>query len=776
MIETMSEIERRFDAIKDHRPRATKKLSVLGELLASAYLLDPLVADSMWRYIVDLNVSDNVAYSKFYVAQVFNKLIQLLPARESSDLISMDINRVRLLASNGYDGWQFWSSLESLLVGLTECDMPDKILVSIEAHLDKFGGPRSSSIETFRIFRLSSHICGRFLTSNSHCSTAEAVLHDLKALGDAQTALIVDTCARELNPDEPVDPNARFYVLKLCREAQDFFQLLWESRDELDEEDLRDLWRGYVEECADGDTLPYGDLYDDEQPESYRDTKKYFYFNLIKDDETLLDRYFGRPTIYDLELSVVENWLFEGCWTDFAQYVSEFLNSSEKDSPDVQLMHTIQQFMDACFFGDGRDNTSYERSMKEVMREGSEPFADSLAQVVAATEGCSCHEEFKLVVSHFIQKLDGGLHRLEKFGVNEEADARSAEQMLEDYASAFLASGRDTHPPRNNKYTLILKSLQDEGVPLKWISGDPEINSSIYRIACNETVASFLFQHHPADAMSRACLISACIREGDISRAVELVDMMPKHEKTSGKKNVYVDDWGYQSMMTMRELISFYDYAKQDYFSSDGITDDMRSTVAALVDRVVPLLPERSRKLIAGDLSKIKPDDEWQADNYVNMLLSDLETYTDFPYSKETMSKINELSFSLIRSFDTLVKINRLDVISLIFSRLEQVKDQLIGVQYPTWVSQIAWALKKADPDILLNDYPDLMSILIDAANEHQLFFFLDTTTATAITAMTTTAMTIHSTVLPPPASSAGAGSALSAGVASGSASPLGCS
>ena len=72
MINQMYEVEERFEKIKDHKPKASKKLNELGEILASAYRLDPRRADQMWQYIVDLNISDNIGNAKFYIAQVFN--------------------------------------------------------------------------------------------------------------------------------------------------------------------------------------------------------------------------------------------------------------------------------------------------------------------------------------------------------------------------------------------------------------------------------------------------------------------------------------------------------------------------------------------------------------------------------------------------------------------------------------------------------------------------------------------------------------------------------
>ena len=52
MIKDWSEIQERYDAIKDHKPRASKKLNELGDILSSAYAIDPDEADQMWQYIV----------------------------------------------------------------------------------------------------------------------------------------------------------------------------------------------------------------------------------------------------------------------------------------------------------------------------------------------------------------------------------------------------------------------------------------------------------------------------------------------------------------------------------------------------------------------------------------------------------------------------------------------------------------------------------------------------------------------------------------------------
>ena len=79
MINTLQEIQDRFEKIKEHKPKASKKLNELGDILASAYKISSELADEMWQYIVDLNVDDDVA-------QVFNKISDRLSPEEAKGL------------------------------------------------------------------------------------------------------------------------------------------------------------------------------------------------------------------------------------------------------------------------------------------------------------------------------------------------------------------------------------------------------------------------------------------------------------------------------------------------------------------------------------------------------------------------------------------------------------------------------------------------------------------------------------------------------------------
>lgn len=117
------EIESKFDAIKDHKPKAAKKLAVIGDLLASEYLLEPERANEMWLYLTDLNLDGDSKTAKFYVTQVFMKLVERLRARDAASLIAMDPGRIETLAENCYTGWTLWDCERALFGGLLEAGL-----------------------------------------------------------------------------------------------------------------------------------------------------------------------------------------------------------------------------------------------------------------------------------------------------------------------------------------------------------------------------------------------------------------------------------------------------------------------------------------------------------------------------------------------------------------------------------------------------------------------------------------------------------------------------
>lgn len=172
----IKEIQARFDKIKDHKPQATKKLNELGDILASAYKISPEMADEMWQYIIDLNVSEKGDGVKFYIAQVFHKIASKLSNKDATHLISMNNCRISAMIEHGYDGAKQWECLDTLIRGCLENQMIDEAVQCVEGYYKKFGGIYSDRKEIYRIARRTIIVCCEYIQNNIYAEEAEAII------------------------------------------------------------------------------------------------------------------------------------------------------------------------------------------------------------------------------------------------------------------------------------------------------------------------------------------------------------------------------------------------------------------------------------------------------------------------------------------------------------------------------------------------------------------------------------------------------------------------
>ena len=85
----MDEILEKFNEIKSKKTKPSKILNEIADILSATYKTNPNLANSMWQYIITLNVGNNTSDAKFYVAQVFNKLIDRMSDEDATALIAM---------------------------------------------------------------------------------------------------------------------------------------------------------------------------------------------------------------------------------------------------------------------------------------------------------------------------------------------------------------------------------------------------------------------------------------------------------------------------------------------------------------------------------------------------------------------------------------------------------------------------------------------------------------------------------------------------------------
>lgn len=727
MINNMSEVLQKFDAVKDHKPRAAKKLNELGDILASAYLLDADTANDMWQYIINLNIADDITYSKFYIAQVFNKLIDRLKPEEATTFLSMNPERIQLMIIYGYDGGTLWRCLDILIKGYLISGDIDNAMICLGYFYDKFGGINSGNHEIINVAKNASRICAEMIKADNNADQAIELLNEMGNSDCYDVNLSVAIVKVLNNIETEYDLEAIFDFAIDEKLPVEFFELLWIAKEDYSKEELREKWVSYVEACEEDEVRPYG--YINEDCEKYSNSKLKFYVDLEKNTEELLNYYFSRSVLYDVEKGIIWSWIEEDKWDNFVRYVGQVvMNTSEEQFQYSDVHSTLNEYMSACFQNDYfYTSDKYGRYYKDLMKSRTNLFIDALSKISAMTVGCGAHESYHEFVKEFIQKMTGNLDSLKDAGFADEVEVRSGEERLKDYVHEFLQTGKIVHES-GTKYTLIEKALHDElynhdsgsttieikvdlakllGLSLEDDSDDDneeeeeveKIDQKLelnYRLASDDEIAEFYFMHCPREYRKRTDLLSACIRKNDINRAIELIDMMAETKGNEGYEEL--NGWGRQNMLTLFYLINEYEYDKDNTWDSEDITDDMRNVAKELVYRMLPHLSEKSREEISKDLYKIDKNHD-DSDEYITQLLEDAVVYTTFPKPKGKggAPNINRMSSQFMESFKRLSKMGRLDVVIEIMTRFAKVADVLKPVRFSTWMGAMARDLKAGE-------------------------------------------------------------------------------
>ena len=731
MIKDWSEIQERYDAIKDHKPRASKKLNELGDILSSAYMIDPDEADQMWQYIVDLNVADDITFSKFYIAQVFNKLTDRMKPEDATAFLAMNPERLQMMIMYGYDGGTLWRCLDTLMRGYIASEDVAGAMVCVEYFYDKFGGINSGHPDISTVAGNVAKICADHIARGDNEDTAAELLTELGESENDNVNTYVEIVKAINGIGGPFDYEELLDSALENRHPTEFFDLLWAARNDMDTDDLRDKWVEYVQDCDEDEVRPYNYINEDE--EDYEESKLKFYVDLEKDTDELLEYYFNRPNLYDVEKGDIWAWIESRDWDRFIKYLAQTVMCTPEESFDwSSVKRELDDYMRASFYDDYMDSTDhYGRSYRDLMREHSGEFADALSKISAITVGCDSHESFHEFIKDYIQKQSGNLDALKAVGFDDEVDTRTAEDRLKEYVHDFLMSGEEVHEGRSTKYSLIQDALREElhgprggnvhtvnidisgilakalGVDLGDSAADdeaeeePEVDQELerdYRLAQDDEIAEFYFQHFPQEYMKRKELISACVRKGDVSRAIELIDMMAETKGNEGYEEL--NGWGRQNMLTMMYLIDEYAYGKEDRWDTKkDITDEMREVVKQLVYRMMPYLSQKSAaELKEKSLYKIDPKSE-DTDEYITQLLEDADVYTTFPKprGKGGAPNINRMSEEFMHCFERLSKMGRLDVVAEIMGKFAAVHDVLKPVRFNTWMSSMARGLQSGE-------------------------------------------------------------------------------
>lgn len=738
MIKNWDEIQERYDAIKDHKPRATKKLAELGEILSSAYAQNPEIASDMWQYIIDLNIADDISFSKFYIAQVFNKLVGCMKPADAAIFISMNPDRVRIMLTESDDRIPYYH-LENLLRGFIEAHDSHNAIVCISYYYNMYGGADSGSEEVMHVTRsYVVRVIREYIEDADKKETIIEILDELCNMGSEEISDYIEVFKGLNGLSDVLDYDRLFELTKENKFAGDFFKLLWLAKDEYSEDDLREKWIEYVQDCDENNGLPWASIdensdddEEDEEDYDYETSQLKYYVDLERSSEELLDAYFGRSSFGPVEEAIVWSWIEDDDWDSFTKHIAQaIMGTSEEAFDSSSLKDMLETLMDATMYDEYMDNEDdYGRSYKELMADRADDYVKALANISAITVGGDAHESYHDFIKSYIQKKDGNVDALNEVGFDEDIDTRTAIDRLREYAHSFLESGKLVYEYQDGKLKGIMDALHDElydepsgnrvsvsidvtGFLAKALGvdyeepedddddeneTDPEIDQH-YQMALDDDIAEFYFKHYPRDYHERSDMISACIHRNDIGRAIELVDMMAETKGNDGYEDL--NGWGRQNMLTLHYLIDEFEWGKEKRWdATEDITDEMRENVKQLVYRMLPYLSESSRKELKEKwLHQIDPDCE-DTEDYISQLLEDADVYSTFPKprGKGGAQNINRMSEEFIACFKRLSKMGRLDVVAEIMTKFAAARAVLKPVTFDRWMTFMASGLQKGD-------------------------------------------------------------------------------
>ena len=693
MITTMNEIEQRFDAIKDHKPKAAKKLNELGEILASTYKIDPDRANEMWQYLVDLNVTENEKNAKFYIAQVFNKIRIFISAEEATDLVMMTPERVELMLLYGYDGGTLYSVLNTLAISFLKNENVNNVMASLEYVFEKFGGIDSGRSEILKATKTILQTGAELLqTNDDYKQIVRELLYEIENLDNDEISAYGKIKSILLGISEEQDIEEALDLANEYEFTQEFLDLLWIGRKYLTLEKLENLWQRLVENLSEDNLLPIPQEYEDDE-EKYEDSKMKFYVKLVSSNDRLLIKYFENNKDMFFKQCILYEWIQIEEWDKIAEYITRSLMTFDNQNDnlfDHYYMDMINPFMKGYLMDEHIDQKDkWGRSIKIIDDNNLDYFINALCKASAMSVGCESHEQFHLRIKEFVEKAIGDMNVFEKYGFTEKIDERTGIEQLQEFALNFIKSGKkelDFHMA-SHELEKIEDKISDENYALD------EPRDIDYILACDDDIIEFYYKHTRQYFQTKGKMLAACIKHRDVQRALKIIDLLKETQKYDDYNDL--NGWENQFKLTIEYCIKEFD---SNYFAweKDEITPRMIEECKQIANMSFSFLSEESVCRIKAEIRKICPEEDG-AEEYIQKLLEDVKIYCTFPKPRGKAKNINRMSDEIIESFEILSRMGRIDIVCQIMEQFANVKDILKPVRYDTWLSFMNRGIKDED-------------------------------------------------------------------------------
>ena len=752
MIKNWEEITARYDLIKDHKPRATKKLKELGEILASAYRLDPHQADEMWQYIIELNISDDITFSKFYIAQVFNKLTTYLTPEEATQFVTIRPERVHLMLMYGYDGGTLNHIVYTIIGYQVLNEKMDDAIEILSVLKDKFSVQDEPN--TYSLCSVLNSLCvslEEHSKQNEYTFRYDIPLESILTFYDIcsrefedeyiQTILQTRKClltGKNIPDTESINRNLHNLTELAAQNSFEFNYLftdfLFFERDVIGYEAENIIYNYFSE--SNRIYIPIATYSDDEKLLK----RSKWYQEIIVNSQRILRELFRKERCQDFHKKTLQCYMFESDWKTFLQFLVLGLNQETESGASSYLEFIKEEIRDYLFikgkkieFEDDKwwvvyeqsntflseskeysinSNTSFStyswrRSITKprVTKDNINDFIMILARACILTSSSPINEQLIDEVRAFVTKETGNVDALLEIGMEVEADNRTELEKLIDFSKKESNQREPYDNTRTNQISPFIRSVERETETYGVETGKI--------LAKQPSILSFLFLHDAHSFSIKENIILGALLDGNYTSALKCVDYMI--ETASYPNFSDRNSWAMEMKNTLSCILrSVFQKNKSEY--DQPYPENVTSTVVQIVEKCLQYLGGDDANEVKANLIILKPSDEGK-DNFIRQLLQDVDDYTAEKKPKGYSKRINNITSGIIRGIEVLSKLDRMDVVAQILRKITDGKKYITGPSYESWMINNLWCISNEQLIELYSLIPDVYAEYIDDSN-----------------------------------------------------------
>jgi len=687
---TWDEVKARYAALKP-TSRAAKNLNEWGDVLSAAYTLDPAEASLMWQRIIDMNVSTDVAYAKYFVAQIFNKLTDRMDLSESVRFLLLDESRLPLLFMHGYEGGNNDFCLYTVIGYFIRNNDLDRVfdILGMEAQKREETDFSESAFVSVSFILILQRLCAKqeYAMVKAYPPISENVVFSIFDYCEEQFEGSVLSnyikVYRALMKNEPIlDDSQATELLEMLKESDkgQYFDFLFLERNVLSSELVDSLVEEY---CEAQFPLP---LEYDISPNIIE--KRNWFRQYFEASPTIRRNVLFRP--YGNFLGFIDEYLDDlarcGNWKEYVGLLAGVFSNAEEGYARNCASYLCQRINmslpkdeGSSFFYSSSEQPNVFESFDDNQK-GS--FATALAQLCALANGTPHLDKFFDEAKKYVQAINGNLDILNQFGFDVRPDKRSKIKIVADYCRELISSRAPydiSYSDKTQKLHKLIREFSNE----KKLYGSEEG----YELSKHKVILEYFFLHEPHGFSTKADIILGCLLHGKTEQALSCLEMLI--ETTKYPNYTERNGWEMEFKNTINNLVRDV-VTNQEASYSDDYPEAVINSVISIAQQSLPYLTPDSRQTVNQEILKLKADDNELA-QYISNLLNDVNDYISETKPRGFGKRLNNVTSNIMHSVKTLSKANRVDVLVDILHKLCQGRNRLGGPQFSSgWIEMFS--------------------------------------------------------------------------------------